>query len=267
VLEPAPGTRALMTLRPADGAELAGLSVRIDDGANNTSEVRVFQGGLQEEFVGLVMDPDSDQYLPYTLAAQSRLVTFIPLSSRDQNRLPSATAQPVAFADGESPTVAQYQAAIDRLADDPRVDLVLVSIEPGRANAEVRQIHQALVAHAVTMAENAAPRIAFGSVTTAEGSNLDQIREHSALVRNRRFVLISPPGAEGAVAGLVGRLDPRESPTFKSVPLFGIGPRATAKANSTACSVPRPTCWLSRSALAAASWCCAGWTLLAIKSQ
>jgi len=224
VLEPAPGTRALMTLRPADGAELAGLSVRIDDGANNTSEVRVFQGGLQEEFVGLVMDPDSDQYLPYTLAAQSRLVTFIPLSSRDQNRLPSATAQPVAFADGESPTVAQYQAAIDRLADDPRVDLVLVSIEPGRANAEVRQIHQALVAHAVTMAENAAPRIAFGSVTTAEGSNLDQIREHSALVRNRRFVLISPPGAEGAVAGLVGRLDPRESPTFKSVPLFGIGP-------------------------------------------
>jgi hypothetical protein len=149
-------------------------------------------------------------------------VTFVPLSSRDQNRLPFATAQPVPFADGESPTVAQYQAAIDLLADDPRIDLVLASIEPGRANADVRQIHQALVAHAVAMADNAAPRIAFGSVTTAEANDLAQIREHSALVRNRRFVLVSPPGAEGAVAGLVGRLDPRESPTFKSVPLFGI---------------------------------------------
>ena len=83
---------------------------------------------------------------------------------------------------------------------------------------------QALAAHAVAMADNAAPRIAFGSVTAAEANNLDQIREHSALVRSRRFVLVSPPGAEGAVAGLVGRLNPQESPTFKPVPLFGVAP-------------------------------------------
>jgi hypothetical protein len=74
------------------------------------------------------------------------------------------------------------------------------------------------------MAENAAPRIAFGSVTTAESTDLAQIREHSALVRNRRFVLVAPPGAEGAVAGLVGRLNPRDSPIFKPVPLFEIAP-------------------------------------------
>jgi hypothetical protein len=43
-------------------------------------------------------------------------------------------------------------------------------------------------------------------------------------VRNRRFALVAPPGAEGAVAGLVGRLNPRESPTFKPVPLFGVPP-------------------------------------------
>ena len=128
------------------------------------------------------------------------------------------------FTGGTSPTVQQYQTAIDLLSDDPRIDLILASVEPGRANDEVRQIHQALVAHAVAMAENAAPRIAFGSVTVAESTDLGQIREHSALVRNRRFVLVSPPGAEGAVAGLVGRLNPQESPTFKPVPLFEIAP-------------------------------------------
>jgi hypothetical protein len=224
VPEPAPGTRNLLLLRPAADADPTGLSVRIDAGAGTTMEVRVFQRGLQEEFTGLVMDVDSDRYLPYVLANESRLVRFTPLSSREQNRMPAATAEPVELSGGESPTVQQYRDAIDRLADDPRIDLVLASIEPGRAIDEVRQIHQALGAHAVVMAESAAPRIAFGSVGTAESRNLDQIREHSALVRNRRFVLVSPPGAEGAVAGLVGRMNPQDSPTFKPVPLFGIAP-------------------------------------------
>lgn len=222
--EPPPGARNLLLMRPAAEADPVGLSVEIIDAGDGTSEVRVFQLGLQEEFTGLVMNPDSDRYLPFVLANESRLVRFIPLSSRTTNRLPSATATPVAFADGESPTVAQYLTAIDRLSDDPRIDLILASIEPGRSNGDVRQIHQALAAHAVTMADNAAPRIAFGSITEAESSDLNQIREHSALVRNRRFVLVAPPGTEGAVAGMIGRLNPRESPTFKSVPLFGIAP-------------------------------------------
>ena len=224
VPEPAPGTRNLLLLRPSADADPAGLSVRIDAGQDGATEVRVFQRGLQEEYTDLVMDPDSDRYLPYVLANESRLVRFTPLSSRDQNRMPAATATPVAFTGGQSPTVQQYRDAIDRLSDDPRIDLVLASVEAGRATGEVRQIHQALVAHAVAMSDNAAPRIAFGSVTPAEQDDLDQIREHSALVRNRRFVLVAPPGAEGAVAGLVGRLDPRDSPTFKPVPLFDIQP-------------------------------------------
>jgi len=225
VPEPAPGTRNIMVLRPAAEADPVGLSVEIRQGAEaGTVDVRVFQRGLQEEFTGLVMDPDDDRYLPYVLANESRLVRFTPLSSRTTNQMPAATATPVEFTGGASPTVQQYQDAIDRLSDDPRIDLVIASVERGRDTAEVRQIHQALAAHAVAMAENAAPRIAFGSVTAGEAANLDQIREHSALVRNRRFVLVSPPGAEGAVAGLIGRLNPQDSPTFKSVPLFGVPP-------------------------------------------
>ncbi|MDM0110712.1 hypothetical protein QTI66_01045 [Variovorax sp. J22R133] len=223
--EPLPGTRNVLSLAPAANVDPAGLSVRIAAGAAaGTLDVAVFQQGLQEEFVGLVMDPDNARHLPAVLATESRLVRFTALSSRDANRLPVATVEPVVFADGESPTVAQYQTAIDLLSDDTRIDLVLASVEAGRASSEVRQIHQALSAHAVAMADNAAPRIAFGSITAAERSDLAQIREHSALSRNRRFVLVAPPGAEGAVAGLVGRLNPQDSPTFKNVPLFGIAP-------------------------------------------
>ena len=223
--EPLPGTRNVLSLAPAANADPAALSVRIAAGATaGTFDVAVFQRGLQEEFIGLVIDPDNARHLPAVLATESRMVRFTALSSRETNRLPVATAQPVEFADGTSPTVAQYQSAIDLLADDTRIDLVLASIEPGRSNADVRQIHQALSAHAVTLADSAAPRIAFGSITDAERSDLAQIREHSALTRNRRFVLVAPPKAEGAVAGLIGRLNPQDSPTFKSVPLFGIAP-------------------------------------------
>jgi hypothetical protein len=224
VLERDPGTRPLLSLRPADGADPIGLSVVIAEAANQSLSVTVSQRGPQEEFAGLNMDPDSSRYLPFVLANESRLARFTPLSSRDTNRLPADTAAPAAFTQGTSPTVAQYVEAIERLSDDPRIDIVLASVEAGRADGEVRQIHQALAAHAVTMADGGAPRIAFGSITANETASLDAIREHSALVRGRRFVLVAPTGAEGAVAGLIGRLNPQESPTFKSVPLFGITP-------------------------------------------
>ena len=224
IQEPQPGARNILSMRPAPEADPAGLSVRVDQVDPDTVNVTVFQRGEQEKFTGLTMDPDDPNYLPFVLATGSNLVRFVPLSSRTSNQMPDATPQPVVFAGGTSPTVQQYQDAIDRLADDSRIDLVLASMEAGRADAEVRQIHQALGAHAVAMAEDAAPRIALGSITANEVKDLDQIREHSALVRSRRFVLVAPPGAEGAVAGLVGRLDPQESPTFKPVPLFGINP-------------------------------------------
>jgi len=41
------------------------------------------------------------------------------------------------------------------------------------------QIHQALVAHAVAMADNGAPRIAFGSITADEQPDLNKIRDHA----------------------------------------------------------------------------------------
>lgn len=218
------GARVLLTLSPAPGAQPSGLSVRVTV-ASNKVNVQVFQQGLQEEFDGLVMDPDSDLYLPYVLLTGSRLIQVrTGHSLAAGKRLPVGTTAPAPFKDGTSPTVQQYLDAIDLLADDPRIDLLLASVEPNRANDEARQIHQALLAHAVAMADAGAPRIAFGSVTPDEQSDPKKIRDHAAALRNRRFVLVSPAGAEGAVAGMVGRLDPQDSPTFQSLPLFGISP-------------------------------------------
>jgi hypothetical protein len=212
-------------LLPADGVEVTGLSISVKAGATNNIDLDIFQNGLQEQFRDLTLDPDSDNFLPDVLMTQSRYLRVRPAKSlTGQNAFPKATGAPQAFANGTSPGVADYKAAIDRLGEDTRIDLILASVEPGRADGEVHQIHQALVAHAVTMADNGAPRIAFGSVTAAEQKDLTKIRNHASLVRNRRFVLVSPPLADGAVAGLIGRMTPKDSPTFKSVPLFGIAP-------------------------------------------
>ncbi len=215
-------TDTLFDLLPADGISPNGLSV---DLAVNTGKIslKVFKGGLQEEFTGLVMNPDDDNYLPYVLLTQSRYIRVRPHASL-ADPLPKSTAGPAPFIGGESPTVQDYLAAIDLLSEDPRIDLVLASIEPGRDNGEVRQIHQALVGHCVTMSDNGAPRIAFGSVTRDEQGTIAKVKDHAATIRNRRMVLVAPAGAEGAVAGAVGRLKPQFSPTFQPLNLHGLAP-------------------------------------------
>lgn len=210
-------------LKAADGIDATGLTVNVS-GKEDDITIDVLQNGLQETFSKLTLNPDSDLYLPDVLLTQSRLIRAQPLkSATGQAAFPAAMAI-TKFAGGVSPGVAAYEAAIQRLGEDSRIDLILASIEPKRADSEVHRIHQALVAHAVTMADAGAPRIAFGSVTAAEADDLDKIKAHASLVRNRRFVLVSPPRAEGAVAGMIGRMTPKDSPTYKTVPLFGITP-------------------------------------------
>lgn len=217
------GTTPLFRLTPAAGTNPIGLSVTIAAGAS-TVDVQVFQGGLQEHFAELTLDPDSDLYLPYALLRTSRLVRVQPLTSKDGVKALPAQIAPTTLAEGTSPPPSAYETAIDLLSDDPRIDLVLASLEPGRAAADVQRIHSALAAHAQTQADGGAPRIAFGAVTVAEQPDVGKVKDHAASVRSRRFVLVSPAGAAGAVAGVVARMNPQDSPTFKTVPLHGIAP-------------------------------------------
>jgi hypothetical protein len=224
---PADGTtNTLFQLLPDALVDPTGVAVRIEVPAADRITVTVLRNGAQqEEFTRLTMNADSNNYLPAVLLANSPTINVRQASSLPAGeRLPAATIAPLPFTGGASPTVAQYAAAIDRLVDDSRINLVLAAIEPGRTDAIVRQIHQALVAHAVAQADEGSPRIAFGTVTANEQGSLDAIRDHAAAVRNRRFVLVSPAGASGAVAGMIARTNPEESPTFKTVPLFGVPP-------------------------------------------
>jgi hypothetical protein len=215
----------LMDIKLNPGVTDQGVTVRIA-GAGDAITVEVLRNGARQEFFeSLTMDPDSKSHLPTILAASSRLVRAVPRSSlAAAARLPRATPAPVAFAGGTSPNVAAYRAAIDRLSDDSRIDLVMASFDPALSSANVIQIHQALLAHALTSSDAAAPRIAFGSIRAADADNLDAIRDHAAAVRNRRFVLVAPPGATGAVVGLIARINPEISPTFQSTQLLGIPP-------------------------------------------
>lgn len=220
----AEGTDTLFELLPDSGVDPAGVTVTIVGASADNITVTVFRDGAQqEEFTRLTTDPDSALHLPAVLLASSQIVQLRQANSLDgAARLPAATTGPVPLVGGSSPNVGQYRAAIDRLADDPRINLVLGSIEPSRTDDFARQVHQALGAHAVAQTDEGSPRIAFGAVTRAEQASLDRIRDHAAAVRNRRFVLVSPAGAAGAVAGLVARLNPEISPTFKPAPLFEI---------------------------------------------
>ncbi|UJP39258.1 hypothetical protein [Cellulomonas palmilytica] len=217
--------QTLLTLLAEPEVDPAGLTVEILSPSADNIRVRVFRDGAQaEEFTRLTMNPDSANYLPAVVLRESALVHVRQASSlAGPDRLPVAIA-PTPLAGATSPSVADYQAAIDLLATEPRISLVAASVEPTRGETLVAAVHQALVAHAVAQADAGAPRIAFGSVTPAEQGNLDRIRDHAAGVRNRRFVLVTPAGAAGAVLGAVARTGPSVSPTFKPVPLFGIPP-------------------------------------------
>jgi hypothetical protein len=215
----------LMDVSAVSGAEIEGVTVSIEGEDDDISLEVLRNGARQELHEHLTMDPDSARHLPAVLSAESRLVRVTARSSLAEGaRLPRATTAAVAFEEGSSPNVAAYSAAIDLLEEDPRIDLVLAAFEPALASNQVVQIHQALLAHAVRMTDAGAPRIAFGSVPPADAASLDAIRDHAAAVRNRRFVLVAPPGAAGVVAGLVGRMEPQESPTFKPAGLLGIPP-------------------------------------------
>lgn len=216
----------LFTLFSDAGQDPNGVVVEIANATGNRSNVTIRRNGLVEEsFTRLTMDPDDANNLPSMLLASSQFVHVVEARSRSgADAFPAGTSGPQLLAGGTSPNVAAYQTAIDLLADDTRINLVLAAIEPGRSAGEVSQIHQALQAHAVNQADQCSPRIAFGSVTPSEQADLDLIRTHAAAVRNRRFVLVSPAGTAGAVAGLVARIRPEDSPTYKNVPLFDIAP-------------------------------------------
>lgn len=217
----------ILELRPADGVAAGSVRFRMENGSvAGTVRLRVSveaDGALVEREVHdlLVLDPDSPRFLPSVLATESATLVGIllhPLADQGITRWPVATFAPRNFAGGRMPGLAAWQRAIDALAGEDAVDMVLAGLQ-GWSDSDLSGIavQQALLGHARAQADNARPRIAIGSVRPGESRDIDAMIAHRGEVSDRRFVLCAPAGVDGAVAGLLGHLTYFMSPTFKTL--------------------------------------------------
>lgn len=120
---------------------------------------------------------------------------------------------------GQDATAEEYRSALQSLVDEPDVDLVQAALQfSGDKNADLRKartVYSALISHAEVMAADSKGRIAFGQVPP--GLDVNASVELADSLVSDRFVLMSPCGVAGAVAGRIGSLPYFQSPTFKTL--------------------------------------------------
>ncbi len=208
---PAPGVKGKLELSITQG-------ISSIDNSTGVVNLAVFQDDEQlETYQDLTMDPDDPNYLPEALES-SALIRAHDLFVRSRaTSLPKHMARPEKLTGGTSPLGDDYQAALDRLESAEEVDLVIASVANQLEGAGAKSIHQLVVAHCTKMADVARNRIGLGSVTDAESGSIPAILDHANDVRSDHFVLTAPAGSEAPFAGLLGRQDYFQSPTFKTI--------------------------------------------------
>jgi len=193
------------------------------DGTTSVVNLDVFRGDeLAETFLNLTMDPDDPNYLPAVLADSGLLRAFDLFARSRTTSFPRHMVRPQALTGGSSPLPDDYRGALDRLEAAEEVDLVIASVANQLTDEDLRSVHKAVVAHCTKMADVARNRIGIGSVTSAESGNVAAILDHANDVRSDHFILTAPAKSEAAVAGLLGRQDFFQSPTFKTVADLGV---------------------------------------------
>jgi len=200
------------------------------DGTTPVVNLTVYLNGEQAEtFPNLTMDPDDPNYLPAALQG-SRFLSGVDLFVRSKlTSMPSSSGRAQPFNGGTSPSVSDYQAALERLEGAEEVDLVIASVAGQLSDPDIVAVHQLVQAHCTKMVGQVRNRIGLGSVTRsasggAPGTRVPAILSHADLVRSNDFVLTAPAGSEAAVAGLLSLQDYFQSPTFKNVAALGVPP-------------------------------------------
>ena len=217
------GPEPLLEIVPAPGVQ-GKLAISISKGISSIDQttgvvnLSVFQDDeLNETHRDLTMDPDDPNYLPQVLEA-SALIRAHDLFVRSRSTsMPKHLPRAQKLTGGTSPLADDYQSALDRLEAAEEVDLVIASVANQLDDAGVRIVHQQVVAHCTKMGDLARNRIGLGSVTSAETANIPAILDHANDVRSDHFILTAPAGSQAACAGLLGRQDYFQSPTFKTI--------------------------------------------------
>jgi hypothetical protein len=210
----------LLELTPAnDAAKDVAIAIRQPAGAHGV-DIEVLRGAdTVESFTGLTMDPDDPAYLVDVLSQSASLRARDLFIRQHADNFPRDIRRPQSFDLGASPTPDDYGDALDRLQAAEEVDLVVASVanQYKPDSAAIRDVQKLVVAHCTKMADVARNRIGLGSITTNENSDITKILDHADDVRSDYFILCAPAGSEAAMAGLLGRQDYFQSPTFKTI--------------------------------------------------
>jgi len=210
--------------------ELRSIATSKDDGTADTP-IKVFDLTVQrpgstdvETFRNLSMDPTAPRYVGTVVNLQSQIVTVTDI---DKKKGPKGSDDKATYqlAGGKDASRADYQAALEKLVNEPDVDMVLVSVQDVSNLPRLAQIYADLIAHCDRMSTRSQGRVAFAGVP---GATEALIRTNSAALVNSlvsdRIMLVAPFDTVGAVAGMVGSLDFFQSPTFKRLALGGVSP-------------------------------------------
>jgi hypothetical protein len=208
----------LLELTPAsDASSDVKVSITQPAGAPGVDVAVLAGADTVESFTGLTMNPDDPNYLVDVLAQSATLRARDLFVRQHADNFPAEIRRAQKLSGGISPIPDDYGDALDRLESAEEVDLVIASVASQLDDASVRAVQELVVAHCTKMADVARNRIGLGSITAAENKDVTKILDHADSVRSDYFILAAPAGSEAALAGLLGRQDYFQSPTFKTV--------------------------------------------------
>lgn len=174
-------------------------------------------GGRKEEFRNLTLgatveSADGPRNVAAVLEKDSALCRAD--VSNDAQGKPNAGTYRMSGTDGNA-GLDKYRKAIDMLAGQPDVDMVLASVSSTASAAEAQAVYSAVLSHCNNMSEDGKGRIAIGQ--TPPRATDEQIGQMADTLKSDRFLFVTPFGTAGAAAGRIGSLDYFESATFKTV--------------------------------------------------
>jgi hypothetical protein len=119
------------------------------------------------------------------------------------------------LANGQDANAQAYSNSLEFLKDEADVDMVLAAIQDYSKPDEVKTIYSNIISHCELMSADSKGRIGIAHV--APSATQEEATAMASTLLSDRFVLLSPYGVAGAVAGRIGSLDYFQSPTFKTL--------------------------------------------------
>jgi hypothetical protein len=189
-----------------------------------TFRLVVSLGAATEVYDGLTLSPDDERNLAKVVNLQSDYATLEVADSRkkDDKGAPASEMVEGVFAGGRGASPKDYERALERLESEEDVDLIAAEVEEWSKPEEANEIFKLLEAHCKRMSDLCANRIAVGSAPPSDlfrtaDEEVEAVLKQRASMSSDRFIYCAPHGTAGAVAGLIGSIQPHVSPTYKEV--------------------------------------------------